>query len=86
MYQLTLIGQLETSRSRPGQEEFTVRALSSRHADEGSPCVLSERQDDPQACQVGSRGLRAAACALLRYVLPRPAGDAVTPATSRVAS
>ena len=86
MYQSIFNRQLDTPRMWPGQEEFTLHVISSRHADEGRLRVLYERQDDPEASRPAPRRLGSALGAALRRVLSRPAGDAMAPARGPVAS
>jgi hypothetical protein len=83
MYQSVLVHHAEASRYRPGQEDCTLRVLSSRHADEGMSLVLRERQDEPVARLTAPAGLRAFLCQVLAHTpmaaLPRPGGDAAAP-------
>ncbi len=88
MYQSVLVQHAESCRYHAGQEEFTVHVLSSRHADEGVPTVLLERQDNPAASLAPAGGLREELCRMARQVraywrapMPtRPAGNAAAPA------
>jgi hypothetical protein len=94
MYQAVLVHRAERDRYRAGQEDFTLHILSSRHAEQGHPLVLLERQDDPAAGLVSRAPLRAALltrlCQVLAvtpvWVLARLTGTSAAPAADSARS
>lgn len=56
MYQAVLVHHVAVRHYRPGQEDTTLRVLSSASSDAGIYDVLHEPQEDPAAFQVQSTG------------------------------
>jgi hypothetical protein len=78
MNQALLVHQAEVRRYRPGQEETTLRVVSSANSDAGICVVLGESQEDPTMYRVRTTSarawLRAVATRWFATVPSRPAG------------
>ena len=70
MYQSVLVHHAAVQRYRPGQEETTLRALSSVHTDAGIYAVIGEPQEDPAVCEAPT-SLPGPLGALSRWVAAR---------------